>query len=241
MPQAVQLHPMEDSKNLADLYQGAQVGRCVNSVVHDVNNYLGAIMSYAELISLDKDLGDESKRMANEIVGAVQKITKLAGTLTSIARRDFDNLHLCEPFSLVERVFDLCDYEMKVRRVSRTVTTEGRGGSIFLDETRLMLAIMQLLRCSMDRVADCERKTIAVHLSGHDDRFEIAVRDSGPAFSSQEQAVLFELSGGTLSDPHSGLGLSLAREHARFHKGDLEYDVERGLVLTLPRDNGLVP
>ena len=100
---------------------------------------------------------------------------------------------------------------------------------------------MQLLRCSMDRVANCERKSIVIQMIGLDDRFEIAVRDSGPAFSSREQAILFESSGGTFADPHSGLGLSLAREHARFHKGDLEYDVERGLVLTLPRDNGLVP
>ncbi|NIA16623.1 MAG: sensor histidine kinase, partial [Nitrospiraceae bacterium] len=43
----------------------------------------------------------------------------------------------------------------------------------------------------------------------------------------------------TKGSDHFGLGLSVARDAARLHKGDLVYNEERGFVMRLPFDNGL--
>ena len=69
-------------EKLTLLFRYAQIGRCVNSVTHDVNNYLGAIMAYAELIGLDAQLPDDSQRMIGEIVSAVRKSSDLINNLT---------------------------------------------------------------------------------------------------------------------------------------------------------------
>jgi signal transduction histidine kinase len=59
-------------QQLESLLHQAQTGRNINNVTHDVNNLLGAIMAYAELIEMDSD-DPEVNRMLREIVTAVEK------------------------------------------------------------------------------------------------------------------------------------------------------------------------
>ena len=39
------------------LFRASQVGSCVSSVTHDVNNYLGAILAYADLLGMSGNVG----------------------------------------------------------------------------------------------------------------------------------------------------------------------------------------
>ncbi|MCH7892107.1 MAG: bacillithiol biosynthesis cysteine-adding enzyme BshC, partial [Gemmatimonadetes bacterium] len=84
-------------------FKYGQVGRCVNSVTHDVNNYLGAILAYAELVSLDPGTSEDSKRMLSDIVEAVRKSSGLMSTLTSIARPEKPVTSMVDVVKLVEQ------------------------------------------------------------------------------------------------------------------------------------------
>ena len=63
----------ETREKLARLYRYAQVGHCVSSVTHDVNNFLGAVLAYAELVGLEKNQTPEALRMLGEVMSAVRK------------------------------------------------------------------------------------------------------------------------------------------------------------------------
>lgn len=227
----------EGLDDVTRLYKAAQVGRCINSVTHDINNYLGAMMSYAELIALDEETGNESHRMASEIVSAVQKCSQILSTVTAIARKERPNTTLGDPEKLVDRVVALCAYDLKLGRITLKQSQTGTAGSLLMDEPKLIRLLLQLISNAMERVSGSARKEIELGILGQADAVEIAVSDTGPPV--EEGTVLFEP---TLEDASSnpfGLGLYVAREYARYHSGELSYDTERGFVLRLPRENSL--
>lgn len=228
-----------EQDRLAGLLKYAQVGRCVNGVTHDINNFLGAIMAYTELITLDSDLNEESKRMIGEILEAVRKSSSLLGTLTTIARQEKPNATLCEIYCLVERVVDLCRYDMNVVRIELRVAKEGEPGSLIVDEPKLIRALIHLITNGIEQVQASRIKRIEVGVCGLEDAVEVTVRDSGQPIAEAERKAIFEPFYTTKGDSHLGLGLAMARETLELHDGGLTYDPERGFVMRLPRENQL--
>ena len=107
--------PDELENRLLQLFRYSQIGQCVNSVTHDVNNLLGAIMAYSELISMDESIAADSKRMLGEVVEAVRKASGLMGNLTDIARKPRQDVRIVAPIQLMNRVIDLRRYEITNR------------------------------------------------------------------------------------------------------------------------------
>lgn len=230
---------MADDETILEQFKYAQVGRCVNSVTHDVNNYLGAILAYAELVSLDPSTTDDSKRMLNDVVSAVRKSTDLMSTLTSIARPERTSSSLVDIASLVEQTVDLRRYEMRIAQIEVVVKLEGETGLLVVDEPKIVRAMMYLLMNSVDALADAESGTVNVTIVGEKSEVSIRVSDTGGAIDAAVQEKMFEPSYTTKETGHLGLGLSEARAIARLHKGDLTYDSETGFTMRLPRDTGV--
>ncbi|NIA16378.1 MAG: hypothetical protein GWP08_20145, partial [Nitrospiraceae bacterium] len=79
MSDGMDLDSQDFRDRVALLFRYGQVGRCVSSVTHDVNNVLGAIQAYSELLDLDENLSDESRRMTMQIGEGVAKCSALLG------------------------------------------------------------------------------------------------------------------------------------------------------------------
>lgn len=223
-------------ENFSDLLKYAQAGRCVNSVTHDINNFLGAIMAYAELVEMDSELSDESKRMLGEVRSAVQKSTNLLGALSSITRKNGSSSTFGSAIGVVERVVDLLRYELKLNQTDlQTVVGEELNG-ILVDEPALSRVLMHLIVNSMEQVADAELKCIRLELNKEGDAIELAVHNSGEPVPESERELLFEPFYTKKGEGHFGLGLTEARDIARSHNGDLFYDTERGFVVRWPNE-----
>ena len=245
MPHELEIVQGHSSNGLADpglafeLFKYAEVGRCVNSVTHDVNNYLGAILAYSELVSMDMGIAPDSRRMLTEIVQAVHKSTKLLSTLTTIARKERPNMVMADMGQLTSRVLDLRSYEMKINQVNGALETEGEMGLLVIDEPRIVRAIIYLIMNGIENCNEHASKRMDVKVRGTKEAIEITFNDSGPTVPESDQAFIFEPFFTTKGQGHIGLGLTHAREISRLHGGDVTYDAEEGFVMTLPRENGL--
>lgn len=222
-------------EQITHLFQYAQIGLSANGIVHDLNNYLGAVMAYAELVSMDAALDDESRRMVSEIVNAVTKSTNLLGTLTMIARKESAHTEMTDMTSLVQRVVDLLAYDMKVAHVAYSVNAGDGAGSAIVDAPRLVRAMMCLITNAIENMLETGRKGIDIDVSGTKDTVEITVKDTGPAIPEEVSASMFDARFTTKGGTHTGMGLTLAREIAARHDGELVYDPGRGFVLRLAR------
>ncbi|MDX9972545.1 MAG: HAMP domain-containing sensor histidine kinase [FCB group bacterium] len=224
-------------QRLVRLYRYAQVGHCVNSVTHDVNNFLGAIMAYAELVGMESALPPESTRMIEEILGAVRKASNLMNGLTSIARRDKPNSNLVDPGHLVEHVVDLRRYDLRSAQIPIETNCDAGLPMVLLDEPKIELALIYLIANAMDAVRELPTRLIKVRVRGMENGVVIEVWNNGPVVPEEDYERIFEPFFTTWDQDHIGLGLTVARDIARLHGGDLSYDPSRGFILGLPRES----
>jgi signal transduction histidine kinase len=224
----------EGRQRVAKLYRYAQIGHCVNSVTHDVNNFLGAIMAYAELIGMDSPLNPESVRMIEEIMGAVRRSSTLVNSLTSIARKDKPNTNLFEPGTLVEQVLDLRRYDFRACQVTLESNHEPNLPMLMGDRPKLEQALIYLFSNAMEEVRDTTHRLVKVRTRAAQGGVDIEVWNAGDPVPSELRDIIFQPFFTTKDEDHLGLGLSVARDIARLHGGDVTYDAKRGFVMHLP-------
>ena len=238
MPQHEEGVEQLDIDRTQNLFRYGQVGMCVNSVTHDINNYLGAVLAYADLVALEGDtLSPDAQRMLSQISDAVQKSSAVLQTLTTIARKPRPDASLIDPASLVARVLDLRRYDFRSARIDLELKTAERICSLVVDIPALQMALLYLLTNGLEAAQDSPSPRLVVSVGsveGSGTGINIQFKDSGPAIPDSIQKRMFDPFFTTKDNLHAGLGLTLARETARAHGGELYYDELRGVVLHLP-------
>jgi len=233
----------EDS--LADclaVFRQAQVGRCVNGVTHDINNYLGAAQAYAELVAMEASLGSESKRMLGEIVNSVQRCSRLVSSMTGVARPpERDALNMVEPTMLLEEVRTLFEYTCRARKIQLEVLKcDAPMPSILASPEKIALALIYLLWNAIEAIGPFkgEPANRAIRIGVFEEPEWISFHVwNADLEDGLDLATL--VAPGTTSHPkgtgHLGLGLTAAVEVAEDHGGTLTLEPERGMVLRLTR------
>tara|TARA_R110001592_G_scaffold52056_2_gene159643 strand:+ start:146 stop:880 length:735 start_codon:yes stop_codon:yes gene_type:complete len=233
----------EDGQNrLLQLHRNAQVGACVSGVTHDINNMLGAAMAYAELVSYDEGVSDDSKKMLNQIVDGITKCSQLITSLTSIARKERIEINLTAPFQLMDEVLTLRDYELKTKRIKLERHYEDSLPTIPTDMPKMKLALIFLLTNAQEALSEAEDKRIKVTLSNLDGGVCFAIWDSGPGLTPEQVTSAFKPlhTGWRDGESHLGFGLYSARQIAEFHGGSLRYTPEEGFQLFIKRNDSLL-
>ena len=213
----------------------AQVGRCVDGVAHDLNNYLGAVLAYAELISTEEGVDPNVRRMLDECSGALRKATHLVATLTMLARPSRETMVHGDVGPLAERVFAMRQYDMRLHKIHGRFSSEGATGPVTMNQSSIAMALVHLITHCIERVTGTEGREITLSVSGFSDRVEVFVWNSGPPIDADERAHLFD--GGRTADGGSCMepGLAHARGFIEKHGGTLDYDASRGFIARLPK------
>jgi len=227
---------MTSQEDLSRVLKYAQAGRFISSVTHDVNNFLGAIIAYAELVEMESELSDESKRMLGEVREAVQKSTALLGTISLIARENEQSKTFSNLTDVIKRVVNLLRYELKLNQTELQTIAKEEFGDILVNEPALSRVLIHLVANGMEQLANTEVKRIKIVLQKEGDMIELAVHHSGQPIPDSDQELVFGPFYSNTDEGHFGLGLTEAREIARSHQGDLVYNTERGFVVRWPNE-----
>lgn len=229
----------EARERIMRLFRASQVGACVSSVTHDVNNYLGAILAYADLLGMSGSLGPESQRMLNQITDAVNKSSAVVTALTSIARKEKPDVSMIDVARMCEQVVEIRRYDFRTSQIALETIYQDGIPSIVGDVPKLKMAVVYLLANAAEATEGVQPRRTRLQALSIDNGVEMVFWNSGPVVPEQERERIFEPFYTTKPSPHLGLGLTAARDIARHHGGDLTYDLDRGFVLRLPRKSPL--
>ncbi|MCX5770664.1 MAG: hypothetical protein NTZ09_10385, partial [Candidatus Hydrogenedentes bacterium] len=199
---------------LAHVYRAGQVGGCVSSVAHDVNNYLGAILAYAELIQQGPSITDEARRMMGNVIKSVQNCSRLISTLTIIARKERADVNLVFLPEFLDQVLDLKRHEFRAARVGLELKCDEQMPSLVVDRPKLMMALLYLLANALEAVEGNEKPRVSITAAVTGESVDVAVKNSGPEVPQTVRERMFEPFYSTKSEDHLGLGLTLAWESA---------------------------
>jgi signal transduction histidine kinase len=201
---------------------------------HELRTPLNAVLGYAEL--LIDNLYGEIPDKAKEILGRVQSNGKhllgLINDVLDLSKIEAGQLTLAlEDYSVravVESVIDTTEALAGAKGLALVTDIPedlpiGRG-----DERRLMQALLNIVS---NAIKFTSSGSIKIRVRAVDGFFGLAVTDTGPGISVEDQARIFEAfqqvdNSNTRQQGGTGLGLSIARRLVALHGGMIELESE---------------
>jgi signal transduction histidine kinase len=215
----------EYNRNLRESMQRVSF---VNQVSHELKTPLTNIRMYAELLENDVDDADDTpiRDHLKVIVEESQRLSRLIANVLTFAKEDRNGHTLRLRPGIVDDVMKsvITHFEPSFRR--RRIEIEylpGAGNRVNLDADAIEQIVSNLLSNVEKYAASGERVEISSQKNG--DETIIIVRDHGPGIPARHMERIFQpfnrLSDAISDSPGTGIGLTISRQMARRHGGDL--------------------
>ena len=214
-----------------DMRSAEQQVSFVNQVSHELKTPLTNIRMYAELLErdfdqLETDVESDSRKRLDVILSESQRLSRLIGNVLTFARHQRDTLSLrpskAVPGQVIEQIVDRFRPSLEEKGIAIQVTSDSQQ-AILLD-TDILEQIVGNLISNVEKYA-AGGKHLELDSSAADGQLTINVRDAGPGIKTSNRELVFEPFRRECNDVSSatgtGIGLSIARELARLHGGDL--------------------
>jgi signal transduction histidine kinase len=200
----------------------------VNQVSHELKTPLTNIRMYAEL--LEQRVADddpEGARQVGVIVSESQRLSRLIGNVLTIARKQHDTLTMHRAAGSVDDcvqfVLDQFSAPWAAKGI-QTSFTRGAGAAVEFDRDALVQMLGNLFSNVEKYAAAGQRMDVTTRQDNA--TTTIVVEDRGPGIPKGQEERIFEpfhrlndrVSEGVTG---TGIGLTIARELARRHGGDL--------------------
>ena len=246
----------EEKRNLEERLQRSEkmeaLGQLAGGVAHDLNNVLGVLTGYSELLLGEIPEGQRSRGYAEKILQSTEKGAAIIQDLLTLARRgvtasDVVNLNSVVSDFLKTPVFEkLKDYHPSVtfRRECDPNLLNIKGSPVHLEKT-----LMNLVSNAAESISGKGEVTIRTEnryldkpLRGYDDIKEgdytvLTVSDTGTGIPAENREKIFEpfYTKKTMGRSGTGLGLAIVWGTVKDHNGyiDLQTEVGEGTTFTL--------
>jgi len=211
-----------------EMREAAQRVSFVNQVSHELKTPLTNIRMYAELLEQNLDSDDEqSKRHVGVLVSESQRLSRLIGNILTFGRKERQTLKLRPAPGSVDACVASVLSQFKPALEARGIEVASR-----LDANRTVMidadAIGQIvgnLVSNVEKYASAGKR-LYVESKQDGDSVRVTVSDEGPGVPEKDRKRVFEpfyrvsdkLTDGVAG---TGIGLTIARELARLHGGDL--------------------
>lgn len=214
-----------------DIREATQQVSFVNQVSHELKTPLTNIRMYAELLERDLDAVEQEvaarprQRLA-VITSEAQRLTRLIGNVLTFARQKRRTL---EPrpcntpvAALVRQIVDRFTPSLTEHGI--VVKFEGTSEQSLNLDPDFVEQILGNLINNVERYA-ASGKSLLVRCTTTESQVTIDVIDAGPGIAAHQRANVFlpfsRLSNDLRASTGTGIGLSIARDLARLHDGDV--------------------
>lgn len=233
-------------RRIFDASKLAELGTIGSSIAHELNNPLGGMLSFLQLILMDVKPGHELYSEVKGMEQAVLRCRDIVLNLLSFARKhDLTDITEIDLWEVLERSVKLIELQSK----SKGIACEyNRGAPVKIrgSQNALSQAICNLLQNSIDAIADRLKEDplfpgkITVELVAIGDKYQLRLTDNGMGIRPENQSRIFNPLF-TTRDPglYTGMGLTTAFTIISEHHGSLEILSQTGsgttAIISLPR------
>ncbi|MHB1222898.1 MAG: hybrid sensor histidine kinase/response regulator [Gemmatimonadaceae bacterium] len=211
----------------------AAIGQLVSGVAHELNNPLGGIMAFSQLL-LAGNLQGDVREGAEVIHAEAQRAAKIVGNLLAFARQQEPMRSAVDLNAVVRTVAQLRRYSLRSQQVELVLDLDADLPRTWADENQLHQVVLNLVtnaEQAMQQRPQPRRLTLAT--SHTDRRLEVRVSDTGAGMDSVQLSRVFNPFFTTKGvGEGTGLGLSIAHGIIREHSGELTAESEPGVGTT---------
>lgn len=230
-----ELEKLDLRENLAKASKLEALGLMAGSVAHDLNNILSGIVSYPEILLMDRDLSAKHKKSIHCIQDAGKRAASVVSDLISIARDratvkivNKPNAIIYDHLSSLEHI----DYIGRFPGISIQLALADDLLNIRCSDIHIKKVLMNLLGNAMEALKDTGSIVIStenIHLEkpllvyetiAEGNYIKIAISDDGAGISQTDIERIFEPFYSKKVMGRSGTGLGLAIVWNRVHEHD---------------------
>ena len=212
-------------QQLAHASRVTTLGELSASVAHELKQPLGAILANAEAAEMLLDADRPDLNELREILVDIRADDERASEILTRMRKLLEKHEMVRrPLELdraVDDIFRLMRIEAAERHVGMELVTRDAPLPVEGDRVHLQQVVMNLILNGLEAMSglpESERRLVVITGRGFDGTAEIVVEDSGPGFSEDQAAHLFEPFWSTKR--HGlGMGLSISRSIVEAHEG----------------------
>ncbi len=241
---------LEERLNRAEKMEA--LGQLAGGVAHDLNNVLGILSGYSELLLMDIPEGHKARGHVEKILLSTEKGAAIIQDLLTLARRgvtstDVINLNDVVSCFLKTLAFEkMKDYHPRVTVVTKCQEEllNIKGSSIHLEKTlmNLMSNAMESIHGRGEVTIRTESRYLDKPIRGYDEIKEgdytiLTVSDTGMGIPAEHREKIFEpfFTKKIMGRSGTGLGLAIVWGTVKDHSGyiDVQSEVGEGTTFTL--------
>lgn len=203
---------------------------------HELRTPLAVVMASAELLQNDKSITSPFlKQVIDDVRDEVKKMTKLVSDLLVVARSDNKALKLkpqkFDLAGLIEQTARLMQPLAEQKKI--TITADGLSKTdVQADEQKIRQLVLILVDNAVKYTPEGGTVTVRL-LSAEKGRVRFSVADTGIGIAPENQEKIFDRffrvdKARSREMGGNGLGLAIAREIVKLHKGRIAVDSELG-------------
>ncbi len=229
----------EVSRRLFHAEKMSAVGQLAGGVAHEINNPLGGILAFAQLMSREDRSAEDAENL-RLIQDAAMRAKRIVESLLRFSRRpQTEEKKPVDLAQIAEEALFLVKPQMKEGAIEVVRSLE--PAVALGNANQLQQIALNLFVNAIQAMGSVGRLTVAVRPAGPG-RVRLAVTDTGPGVHPDDAKRIFEPFFTTKPEGQgTGLGLSICYQIAEEHGGSikLEPTAERGacFVLELPGAN----
>ena len=233
---------LELQERLGDARKAAAIGAITQGIAHNLNNLLGVVVGYLDLIKNGYDSPDMVKRSVKLMDHAINRMVSIIRQLGTIAHNERLELTDLKVQDLVERSIERFreDYEVDARvRLDNNIDSSTKIAANA--ETFEVILGKLLINAWESYPSDASTKDRPIHVeldtsrAGGPNTLEVRVRDEGGGIDAGVAENLFEPFITTKTSVGRGMGLTIARHTMRNLEGDVsvQNNEDKGVTATM--------
>ncbi len=217
----------------------SSVGQLVSGVAHELNNPLTGIMGFAQLLML-RELDETARKQVETIYNEAERASKIVSNLLTFARRRRAQKEPANLNTLIERVLELRNYDLRVRNIDVTMELDPALPDTMVDTNQLQQVLLNIIINAeqamrgddgANSATRPESGTLRIATGAANGRITAWFEDTGPGMSAETVRRIFDPFFTTKeAGDGTGLGMTISYGIVEEHGGRIwaESDLGRG-------------
>lgn len=199
---------------------------------HELRTPMSVILAQCEMSLEHEQSPEEYQDALNVIERQGKKMAKLINDMLDFTRLELkSDRYTTEPLDLTKLVSSVCEDMALIRENNITLTCETQENATLLGNAQLFARLLTNLISNAYRYGK-ENGHIFVSLKSKQDKILLTVEDDGIGIAKEDLDKIFRRfyqADNSRTGAGTGLGLSMVREIAKFHGGEVFVESELGV------------
>ena len=214
----------------------ASIGELSSGIAHEINNPLGIILGYTQLLLRSEDTHSDRFNDLKTIEKHVQSCKAIVEDLLNFARTSSPEKENLDIHAVIDDVIGFVRHHSNLENIEINSTFAPMLPSVLMDEKKIKQVLINLLMNAIHAVAPEGTITLTTGLNNASSRIMVEVADTGHGIEEHNLSRIFDPFFTTKpTGEGTGLGLSVSYGIIKGHGGNItvKSDQGRGAVFTL--------